>query len=589
MKRSFFFRVVPGIILFACSPASLCPGVVDIPPIVRGYPGWVPYLAGTGAVVFLLILLTWFGNARLRRLLIRRTAELKKIEERLAYLSLAVESLGEMIIVTDLDHVITYANAAVQQALGYSAEEMIGRPAADFFEGISGNPPSLREHIRGAGETPVWRGEIYNRRKDGDLIRVYLTLAWLRDPAGKVIGTVGVSMDVTEYRALEEQLRHSQKLEAVGTLAGGIAHDFNNLLAGALGYLCLIKKEIPRQGELFTEIEAVERLLWRGSDLTGALLAFSRKGVCRPEPLDINLAVKEVLTMIGRTGGKNIDLVTAFAPDARSVLGDRGQVNQVVMNLCLNGCEAMPDGGTLAVATRNIGPGDRIFRLRPDLRKRDYVLISFSDTGGGIKGELRERIFEPFFSTKEDKTGVGLGLSVANGIVERHGGCIEVESEEGRGSVFRVYLPATDREEILSPPPTGSLPGGAETILAVDDNPDFRTVITDTLGNLGYTVIPAVNGREALRILKKKGDAVDLVLLDMIMKGLSGPETFRRMREMKPELPVLICTGSALDGIIGRLGGERRCGFIQKPFPHRRLAEKIRDLLDGSLAEIRTA
>ncbi|MFH1037326.1 MAG: transporter substrate-binding domain-containing protein [PVC group bacterium] len=552
----------------------------------------LPYLIVTSAAVLLIILLTWLWNFRLRQTVGRRTAELKRSEARLAYLSLAVESLGEMVIVTNLDHVITYANAAVRQALGYSPGEMIDHPASEFFDGIPGNPPCLREHIRESGENVVWRGELFNLRKDGGIIRVYLTLAWLRDPEGKIIGTVGVSIDVTERRELEEQLRHSQKLEAVGTLAGGIAHDFNNILAGALGYLSLIKEclpEIPGAGRFSSKIDSVEKLLWRGSDLTGALLAFSRKGTYRPAPLDVNRAIREVLTMIERTAGKNIELVAELPPDVMSILGDRSQVYQVIMNLCLNACEAMPAGGRLTVSTRNTDPADRIFRLHPDLGKKPCVAVAFADTGTGFGREMRERIFEPFFSTKEDKTGVGLGLSVVSGIVERHGGCIEVESEEGRGSVFRVYLPAIDQEEILPPEPPENPPGGQETILVVDDNPDFRKVIGDTLEKLGYTVIQSVNGREALRILEREGDAIDLVLLDMIMKGLSGPETFRRMRDMHPELPVLICTGWARDPVVGRMIREDRCGFIQKPFPHGDLAEEIRKLLDGSLPEDRPA
>ena len=490
-----------------------------------------------------------------------------------------------MVIVTDLDHAITYANAAVENILGYTQKEMIGHPASEFFNGIPGNPPDLREWIWATSDkdSDVWRGELFNRKKDGALIRVYLTLAWLRDTAGEIIGTVGVSMDITERRKLEEQLRHAQKLEAVGTLAGGIAHDFNNILAGALGYLALMRKGLPEKSQLDSEMRTVEDLLWRGSDLTRALLAFSRKGAYQPEPLSINRVVEEVLEVIGRTAGKKIDIRTDLAPDVLSIHGDRGQIHQVIMNLSLNACEAMPGGGTLAARTGNTEPDDRFFRIHPNLKRGPYVSITITDTGPGFGEEMRERIFEPFFSTKDEKDGVGLGLSVVTGIVERHGGCIEVESEEGRGSTFLVYLPATEEKERESTPPPAVTPGGVETILVVDDNQEFLQSTGTYLRNIEYKVIEAADGRKALEIITERREKIDLVVLDMIMKGLSGAEAFRKIRGIIPGLPVIICTGYTLDSTAGQLLEEGACDFIQKPFKLEDLAGKIRRILDETL------
>ncbi|MEA1926653.1 MAG: transporter substrate-binding domain-containing protein [Candidatus Auribacterota bacterium] len=507
---------------------------------------------------------------------LRNISERKEIEKRLSYLSLAMECLGEMVIVTNLEHIITYVNASVVEILGYTPEEMINQPAGKFFEGITGNAPDLREWIWASSDkkNDVWRGELFNQKKDGSRIRVYLTLAWLRDNSGEKIGTVGVSMDITEHQALEEQLRHAQKLEAVGTLAGGIAHDFNNLLAGAIGYISIIDGKLPSDSPLHTEFSAVEKLLWRGSDLTRALLSFSRDGSFRPEPLDINNLIKEVLTVIERTVGRNIDLETDLSPEVLSVFGDPGQIHQVLMNLCLNACEAMPDEGRLKIVTGNVDLDSSFFRVHPDLKKGKYVRVSVSDTGQGIKDIIRERIFEPFFSTKADKAGVGLGLSVVAGIVKRHGGSIELESAVNRGSSFAVYLPATEEKADETDQISRRIQGGKKTILIVDDNLDFQKVMDISLRQLGYTVIPARNGFEALKILEKD-EKIDLMLLDVIMKGLSGAETFTRVKQIRPDLPIILCTGYSLDPSVRKMLDNGARDVIQKPFGLEVLTTKI--------------
>jgi PAS domain S-box-containing protein len=509
---------------------------------------------------------------------LRDISKRKEMEERLSYLSLAMECLGEMVIVTDLEHTITYCNTSVKDVLGYTQKEMIGHPAGEFFEGVPGNANNLREWIWTSADkkADIWRGELYNRKKDGGIIKVYLTLAWLRDISGEAIGTVGVSMDITEHRELENQLRHSQKLEAVGTLAGGIAHDFNNLLAGAIGYLSIITSEIPEDSPLLPDLAAIESLLWRGSDLTGSLLAFSSKGLYEPKPLDINRVVKEVLQVIERTAGKNIELKTNLSPECPSVLADPGQMHQIIMNLCLNACEVMPDGGRLSVDTVKAEPDDYFFRVHPELKRGSYVQISIADTGYGIKEIIRERIFEPFFSTKDDKTGVGLGLSVVSGIVERHGGSIKVESEVGKGSCFLVYFPAIEEKEQDSLSKPVMVLGAGETIMIVDDNPDFLEVMKIPLRKLGYIIITAQSGTEAVEILGAGDSKIDLVILDIIMKGLSGTETFYKLKELRADLPVILCTGFSHDTVAGDLMAAGARDFIQKPFNLEALTVKIR-------------
>lgn len=507
--------------------------------------------------------------------------ERKKLEQRLSYLSQAMECLGEMVIVTDLNHVITYTNSAVTNILGYSQEEMMGHKAGEFFDGIPGNDANLLENISSSsrGDLDIWRGELFNRKKDGGIIKIYLTLAWLKNESGKIIGTVGVSMDITEYRELEDQLRHSQKLEAVGTLAGGIAHDFNNLLAGAIGYLSIIINETPKDSSMLPTLKAIDKLLWRGSDLTGALLTFSRKGVYRPIRMNINRVIKDVLEIIARTAGKDTEIITDLSREIYSVFGDPGQIYQVVMNLCLNACEAMPNGGELTIGTRNTELKERFFRINPELKKGPYIQISISDSGFGIEEEIRERIFTPFFSTKDIKAGVGLGLSVVSGIVKRHGGIIKTESKVGEGSSFNVYLPASSENEQTFTPGIRSKTGSQENILIVDDNQDFQKVMKVSLDRLGYKTINADSGSKAIKILSDSENKIDLVLLDIIMKGMGGAELFHELRQIRPDLPVVICSGYSHNLIVEDLLNAGADDFIQKPFDLMTLNEKIRIIL----------
>jgi two-component system, cell cycle sensor histidine kinase and response regulator CckA len=388
-------------------------------------------------------------------------------------------------------------------------------------------------------------------------------------------------VDITERKRLEEQLLHSQKMEALGTLAGGVAHDFNNILAGILGYVKLLKLALQKESPLLADLEAIEKLSWRSADLTKSLLAFSRKSPYNPGPLAINPLVQEALKLVGRTSGGIIRMNAELPDGVSNVHADRGQLHQVIINLCLNACEAMPGGGTLAVRTGNLKPGAGFFRLHPSLKKGPYVTLRVSDTGIGMDAGTRARMFEPFFTTKAERSGTGLGLSVVSGIVERHGGCIEVESEPGRGTAITLYLPATEEEERGAPPKRVETLRGNEMIMVVDDEPGFRAGAARWLRSLGYAVLEASSGEEAVAVLKDRRDGVRLVLLDMIMKEMGGAETFARMREIVPDIAVIICTGYSVNGSCQRMLEDGARGVIQKPFKHNELALEIREILDG--------
>ena len=507
-------------------------------------------------------------------------SERKRAEEVLIRYALVCRSMEEALMICTCEGVVIDMNPAAEKTFGWTREELVGKTAETI------NPPEEAKKIiadinRTLRQKGVWRGEIPLVTKSGERRTLSTVISCLRDKSGKWIGNIGINRDITERKRLEEQLRHAQKMEALGTLAGGIAHDFNNILAGIMGYAAITRRRFPEEFQVTEDMEAIERLSWRGADLTKALLAFARKGKCRPKVLKISSIINDVLKVIEETAGKGIYIKKDLSRAVSNVFGDEGQLHQVVMNLCINACEAMHGGGTLTVETGVAGIDDRFLALYPRLKKGNYVSVRFSDTGVGMDEETREHIFEPFFTTKAEKSGTGLGLSMVIGIVEGHGGWIEVESEPGKGSVFTVYLPGTEEAiEETQAKAAGAMRGG-ETILLVDDEADFRYGTGRWLEELGYKVIEAASGDEALEVLGGKRDEIDLVLLDMIMKGISGVETFQRMREIVPGLPIIICSGYSVDAATRQLLKKGACDFLQKPFDSNGLALKIRDVLDG--------
>lgn len=387
--------------------------------------------------------------------------------------------------------------------------------------------------------------------------------------------------DVTELRQVERQLLQLQKLEAVGTLAGGLAHDFNNILSGIIGYITLIRSRVARDGEARADLDTMEKLAWRGSDLTNSLLAFARKSEYHPGVFDVNTVIEEVLKVVGRTAGRRVKIETVLDPKLLHVRGDKGQCHQVIMNLCLNACDAMPEGGTLSIRTSAASPDEEFLRTHPRMRKGRHIRISVADTGMGMGKETLDRIFEPFFTTKPVGRGRGLGLAMVNGIVDRHGGGIAVESALGRGTTFHVFLPATEEAEKKEAARPAGVLRGNETLLVVDDEAMFRRITGRIMGGLGYTVLEATSGEQALALLRAGEKQADLVLLDMVMPNTGGAETFAMIKREFPDLPVIICTGFSIDYQCQKALDEGARDFIQKPFDPNALALKIRAVLDG--------
>lgn len=385
--------------------------------------------------------------------------------------------------------------------------------------------------------------------------------------------------EIARREELENHLVYSQKMDALGTLAGGLAHNFNNILAGIMGHSASIKLNAGQDSPVLDGMKRIDKLVLDGAGLTRALLTFSKSGKYKPVILNVNRVVSDALGVVEQTAGKGIGIRAELKPELPTIFGDEGQIHQAVINLLLNACQAMPEGGSLTIGTSDTGPDKGFFEVHPNLKRGPFVIITVSDTGSGINDEIRRHIFEPFFTTKDPESATGLGLAVVNGIVERHGGCIEVDTAPGAGSTFTVYLPAAEAEITEAPARDATTPKGGETVLIADDDEDFRHGITRQLVEAGYDVIEAAGGKETLEVLRDRRDGVKLLLLDARMKGISGIDTLKEIKEMVPDLPVIICTGGLLDDALQRMMDEKASDFIQKPFDFKNLEMKIRDLL----------
>jgi signal transduction histidine kinase len=422
--------------------------------------------------------------------------------------------------------------------------------------------------------------------KDGHTITVELSAYLTRNQTGEPIGFVGVGRDVsekylaeTEKKRLESQLQQAQKMEAIGNLAGGIAHDFNNILMGMQGNASLMLLNMETEHPFFEKVKGIERYVESGAALTKQLLGFARGGKYEVKTTDLNDLITKTALMFGRTK-KEININVDGLQPVRNVEVDQSQIEQVLLNLFVNAWHAMPGGGDLYLKTEDIDIDENFikpYRIEPGA----YACVTVSDTGLGMDRATQQRIFEPFFTTKKMGRGTGLGLASAYGIIKNHGGFIEVESEAGRGAAFHIYLPASDKEVLEEVDALEEVLKGDETIMLVDDELMIIEVGQEILNALGYEVLPAMSGQEAIDIYASKKQSIDMVILDMIMPGMSGGEAYDQLKKINPEVQVLLCSGYSLSGQATEIL-ERGCdGFIQKPFKLRELSIKIREILDS--------
>jgi len=425
-----------------------------------------------------------------------------------------------------------------------------------------------------------------------DRIDTYTGECLIANAAGKVIPVIKTAtgvvldgrqyivesfIDISERKHLEAQLYQSQKMEAIGTLAGGIAHDFNNLLMGIQGNASLMLLNRGPYDSDYDRLKNIEQYIQNGADLTKQLLGFAMGGKYESRPTDLNLLIQKSADMFGRTK-KEIAIYQKYQEKIWTVDLDRGQIEQVLLNLFVNSWQAMPEGGELYIETRNTRLNEayvKSFEVKPG----DFVNISITDTGVGIDEDVLDKIFDPFFTTKELGRGTGLGLASVYGIVRNHGGFITVESKKGEGSSFSIYLPASEERIDPKTDPTEPVFGGKETILVVDDEEMVLEVSDKLLERLGYRVFTAGSGKEAVTCLKNAPEKIDIVILDMVMPGMGGKETFVALKAIEPGIKILLSSGYTLDGQAEEIM-ERGCdGFIQKPFRLETLSKKLKEIL----------
>ncbi len=507
-----------------------------------------------------------------------RTAQQRLVESEERYRTV-VENTHDGLLIADNEYHITFANKQLLKILGRTEEEVIGHDFRDFLDEESVGIVADHYMRRQMGEKVEPRYEFNVERKDGERRRVEISSSIVRDTQGHIT-TVAQLIDITDKKRLEEQLLLAQKMEAVGTLAGGIAHDFNNLLMGILGNTSLMLMDMDPDDPRYQRLKNIEQAVHSGAELTKQLLGYARGGKYEVKSADPNDLVKGALNMFGRTK-KEISIHTMLQEDVWNIEVDKSQIEQVLLNICVNAWQAMPEGGDLYIQTQNTVLDENYTRAYNTQAGR-YVKISFTDTGHGMDDETRKRIFEPFFTTKPKGTGTGLGLASAYGIVKNHGGIINVYSEKGKGSTFNIYLPASQKkavkERLIGDAITTM---GSATILMVDDEEMILKVGSDLLAKLGYKVLTATSGEQAINIYKGRMNEIDLVILDMIMPGMSGRDTYKRLKKLNENVKVLLSSGYSVNGEAEELLRLGCNGFIQKPFSVRELHAKTSELIKG--------
>jgi two-component system cell cycle sensor histidine kinase/response regulator CckA len=507
------------------------------------------------------------------------------------FLKAMLESLGAGIVACDAEGVLTLFNQAAREMLGNTEAAISPEKWAEHYNVYHPDGKRLLEKEA----LPLYRAlcgervrdvEILIRRPDGKTRSALVSGQPILDAHGQSLGAVVALHDITDRKLLEGQLRQSQKLEAVGSLAGGVAHDFNNLLTVIGGYSQMMMQQMAPGDPNYGSLEEIARASDRAAALTRQLLAFSRKQVLEPKILDLNAIVVDMEKMLHRLLPANIELVTGLSHDIGQIKADPGQIEQVLLNLVVNARDAMPEGGRLVVETGNTDLDETYCQSHAEVSAGPYVVLTVSDTGTGMSPETQTRVFEPFFTTKEVGKGTGLGLSTVFGIVQQSGGTVGVYSEIGLGSTFRVYLPRigstpeTERRQTAAPVHAR----GTETILVVEDDARVRKLARLVLESAGYTVLPATDGQDALGILEKRPGRVHLVLTDIVMPGMSGPELLSRIRKEHPGCKGLYMSGYSDKALTSRFP-QSDAPLIQKPFPPSALAQRVREILDAPSAD----
>jgi hypothetical protein len=501
-----------------------------------------------------------------------------------AHLRSILDSALDAILTFDATGRIETANPAAELVFGWSAEELVGRSFHDLVVASGdGHDGDATPRSAGALRHPGAR-ELVGRRRSGQAFPMDVAVSVMQGE-GRRLG-IAIVRDVTERKELEAQVRQMLRTETIGRLAGGIAHDFNNLLAVILSYANMALGEAGPASRVRSDLEEIVQAGQRAAGLTRQLLAFSRRQVLTPRLLAPNERVAGMDGLIRRLIGAHVELVVRPGASLGSVRADRGQLEQVLMNLAVNARDAMPDGGTLTIATASVLVDAERAR-RNGVGAGAYVELSVTDTGVGVAPEAMAHLFEPFFTSKEPGKGTGLGLATSYGIVKQAGGFLEVESSPGRGARFAVLLPRVEAPAEAVASEDAPAPRGRETVLVVEDEPSLREVAARGLRDLGYTVLEAADGAAALRVADRVEGPIDLLLTDVVMPGVGGRQLAERLRALRPDTRVLFTSGYTDGAFLSQAGLERSLAFLQKPFTVAALARTVRALLDapGEVAE----
>ena len=530
-------------------------------------------------------------HRQLEHLVMERTAELTRTIERLddeikerklaeeerSRFFEAIRQSDESIVITDSKGTIEFVNPAFEKKTGYSREEVLGENPRILQSGKH-DPAFYREMWSSLIKGKTWEGELINKKKNGDLFVEKVTISPVFDDQGKIINYISVKHDVTKQRALEEQLRHAQKMETVGRLAGGVAHDFNNMLSVILGTTELILRRDDIDGKILQYLRQIQGAAKRSADITQQLLAFSRKQVIDPKVVNLNPLVKDITRMLARLLGEDIDILFFPEEDIGNIKVDTGQLHQIVSNLCINARDAMPDGGKLTIETANVTFSEEYCRFNAGFIPGNFVMLAISDNGTGIDKEIMIHIFEPFFTTKEEGKGTGLGLASVYGAVKHNKGFINVYSEPGLGTTFKLYFPRyAKKDEAIEDTGSEVKPMDPVDILLVEDNDMVRTLTKTMLETLGHTVCSAETPEKALAICADGENNFDLLLSDVIMPQMSGQELKKSIEALQPSINTLFMSGYTANVIAHHGVLNKDICFLQKPFSMGDLAKKVRE------------
>ncbi|MGD9200433.1 MAG: response regulator [Chitinispirillia bacterium] len=496
-------------------------------------------------------------------------------------LSQVIEQSPVSIVITNTEGSIEFVNAKFSQITGYNYNETVGQNPRILKSGETSDKEYRRlwETISSGG---VWDGEFRNRKKNGELFWEHAIISSVRNVENVITHYVAVKEDITERKQLEEQILQSQKMEAIGQLAGGVAHDFNNMLGVIIGHAELALENTVLDTSLRENLQQILSAGLHSAELTRKLLAFARKQTIKPKVLDLNETVEGMLKLLRRLIGEDIDLVWAPTAKLWSIKMDLAQIDQILVNLCVNARDAIAGVGKITVETQNADFDDAYCAAHKGLSPGEYVMLSVNDNGSGMDKPTMDKIFEPFFTTKEMGKSTGLGLSTVYGIVKQNGGYISVHSKPKLGSTFKICLPRyVSRTDQIPKQSTVVLTiRGSETILLVEDNSSVLNVSKHMLEKLGYTVLTSLTPREAINLMSKNYDEIDLLITDIVMPDMSGIELEKKLKSICPKLKCLFMSGhigkySSHQGVL-----DENFNFIQKPFTSKKLAAKVREVLD---------